>query len=155
MQNSKAANEDLIFQKKKRFLKRHQRIMKKIERLEEKLLDLDNRLITVRSQRITDMPRGGIPISQADLISDKEETQERINALILQAKEIRREIYAALDTLDDFREVEVLELFFIYNMSLDKIAEKIGYTERHTIRFYSSAIRHLDEDVTNLSQACQ
>jgi len=155
MQKNEDSGEDTVFHRKKKFLKRYQRILKKIERLDEKIGEIESQLTSVQSQRITDMPRGGQPVSAAELISDRDETRIRKAALLEQAKEIRMEIYMALDTLEDYREVEVLELFFIYCMGLEEISDKMGYTIRHTIRFYSSAIRNLDEDVTNVSVKCQ
>lgn len=132
-------------QNKKKFLKRHQRIGKKIERLEEKLAMLDARLTTAGAQRLSDMPRGGgTPLTMADLVAEKIETEERINQLCVQRRWIRKEIVLALDTLDDFRHIEVLEKFFIEGMTLEEIAEDIGYTVRHTVRFYTEAVQHLD-----------
>ncbi len=136
-----------IFDSKKRFLKRYSRIMKRIERLEDKLFDLDSRLYKVTTGEMTDMPRGGGSLTMDDVMVLKEETTERINALVQESRNIRKEIVVALDELEDFRHVEVLEHFFIEDKSIEEIAEETGYTVRHTIRFYTDAINLLDSRI--------
>ena len=129
---------------KKNFLKRYLRIMKRVERLENKLAQLDDRLTSISGRPITDMPRGGIPTTMDDLLADKMETEERISNLVHESMVIRKEIFGALDGLDDARHVEALELFFIEGLPFEDIAERMGYTTRHTMRFYTEGIKALD-----------
>lgn len=132
------------FKIKKSFLKRYTRIQKRIERLEYKLFMLDEKLYTVKNASISDLPRGGQPVTIDDILIRKEETEERINQLVMRSIGIRSEIYDVIDQLEDYRHVEVLEHFFIDDMSIEAIADKTGYTVRHTIRFYTKAIELLD-----------
>ena len=55
----------------------------------------------------------------------------------------RREICEEIDSLEDPRFSEVLEMFFIDCMEFDDIAEELGYSERHVISLYSEAIEIL------------
>jgi DNA-directed RNA polymerase specialized sigma subunit len=89
------------------------------------------------------MPRGGQPVTMADLIADKTELEERIESLKEKQKDIRREIIREIDTLDDYRHTDVLESFFIKCMSLEDIADELGYTPRHVYRLYSEAVKIL------------
>lgn len=142
MSETLAADDELI-KDKKRFLKRYLKSKKRIERLENKLAEIDERLYTISGKIITDMPSGGTPLTLDDLLIQKEETAERINRFVLESRTIRCEICDELDTLDDSKHAEILELFFITGESFQGIAEQTNYTERHVIRLYSDAIRLL------------
>ena len=58
-------------EKKKRSLKRYKKNRALVNRLEEKLNLLDNRITSLRSPKLSDMPRGGTLITTEDLVSDK------------------------------------------------------------------------------------
>lgn len=136
--------EEGVIKEKKKFLKRYLRIMKRVERLENKRAQLDARLTSISGRPITDMPRGGIPMNMNDVLANKLETEERITRLTRESMDIRKEIFGLLDGLTDVRHVEVLELFFIDGLQVEDIAERMGYTTRHTMRFYTDAIKKLD-----------
>lgn len=125
---------------KKQYLKRYLRIGKKIESLEEKLFRIDAQLTSVPTKKLSDMPRGAQPVTMADMVADKLETQDRINRLCVEREAVRKEILAAIDTLEDAHQVEVLERFFLEGETLENIAKEIGYTPRHTIRLYTNGI---------------
>lgn len=133
---------DLI--RKKRYMKRYKKNNTLINRLENKLADLDARMYKIKSPNYSDMPRGGTPVTMEDLMSDKLETEERINRLCVKGKKLRSETLEKIDTLEDSRYAEILELFFINSMGFDAIAEKTGYTVRHVIRLYTEGIEQLD-----------
>lgn len=136
--------EKLDYDVKKMYLKRYSRMMKRIERLEDKLANMDDRLYSVGSGEISDMPRGGVPKTLDDLIAAKDETLNRIDQLVRTSRSIRSEIYQVIDTLEDYREVEVLEQFFIEGLTIEEIAERSGYAIRHVRRFYSNALHTID-----------
>lgn len=87
------------------------------------------------------MPRGGTAFTVEDMIIQKEETQERIKNVSKQSIEVRRKIIKKIDELEELKHVELLEAFFIDNMTLDEIAEREGYSIRHAVRLYSEALR--------------
>lgn len=134
-------NETLLeLEREKRFLKRYRKNRALVSRLTEKLELLDQRLYGVRSPSLSGMPRGGEPVTAADLIADKQELEERIQRLTSNGRKIKREILAAIDTLDDPRYAEILESFFIDCEDFGTIADNTGYTVRHVIRLYSEGI---------------
>ena len=65
-------------EKKKRSLKRYKKNLSCIERLEAKLETLDTRMTSVRSPKLSDIPRGGQPVTTEDMILEKIELEERI-----------------------------------------------------------------------------
>ena len=138
--------EDLEIQEiesKKRSLKRYKKNKALVGRLEEKLTLLEGKLTSVRSPKYSDMPRGGVPVTVEELISDKIELEERIERLRAKGRDLRSEILAEIDTLEDTRYVEVLESFFIDGYTLEEIADNEGYTVRHVYRLYSEAVTFL------------
>lgn len=130
-------------ERKKRSLKRYKKNLACIERLEAKLDQINDRMISVRSPNLSGMPRGGTPVTLADLISEKDELEERIKRLKDKSKKIRGEILDEIDSLEDTRYCDVLEGFFIDCLSLEAIAEEMGYTDRHVYRLYSEGVTKL------------
>lgn len=128
---------------KKRFLKRYRKTMKCVDRLKNKLAFLEDRMTSIKSPNLSGMPRGGTPVTIADLISDKDDLIERIDRLERKAKQIKAEILSEIDALDDDRYCDVLEAYFIDRHSLEDVAEIMGYSERHTYTLYKEAIAEL------------
>lgn len=128
---------------KKRFLKRYRKNLNCIVRLEEKLALLDVKLNSVRSPNLSGMPRGGVPVTAADMVADKIDLENRIERLKEKGKRLKLEILEEIDSLDEPRYVAVLEGFFIDCLSMEAIAENEGYTVRHVYSLYHDAIREL------------
>lgn len=129
-----------IEKRKKRSLKRYRKNLACIKRLEEKLVILDERITAVKSPSLSGMPRGGTPVTLADLVSDKVDLEKRIERLKVKGKKLKSEIYEEIDSLEDPRYCEVLEAHFIEGLTFESIAEEMGYTERHVYTLYSEAI---------------
>lgn len=125
---------------KKKWLKRHRKNKRKLDRLKNKLLAIDEMITKTRSPNYSGMPRGGQGVTLEDLISDKLETENRINRLAQTDRKIKKEILEALDTLDDTRHLDVMEKYLIDCMEFDTVAEDTGYTLRHTMRLYREAV---------------
>ena len=89
------------------------------------------------------MPRGGVPVTMDDLLSDKTDLENRIKRLKEKSKKLKSEILEEIDSLDEPRYIAVLEGFFIDCLSMEDIAENEGYTVRHIYSLYHDAIRAL------------
>jgi DNA-directed RNA polymerase specialized sigma subunit len=133
-------------ERKKRSLKRYKKTLACIDRLEVKLDLVNQRLTSVRSPNLSGMPRGGTPVTSADLIADKIELEERIERLKERGVRQRREILEEIDSLEDPKHAEVLELFFINCLTLEEIADKLRYSDRHVYRIYSEGVTFLSEN---------
>lgn len=130
---------------KKKKLKRYIRIGWKIRYLEDKLSEIDSRITGPRAQRITDMPRGGMPsVTIDDLLTEKDETLARIGRLRTQRSNLKKNILHAFDDLDDVRHTQVLEKFFIEDLRHEEIAEEIGMDVRNVKKIYIKALEALD-----------
>lgn len=127
-------------EKKKRSLKRYKKNLSCIERLEAKLDLVSERMTSVKSPNFSCMPRGGTPVTTADLVCEKMELEERIERLKDKGKILRREILAEIDTLEDPRQAEVLEAFFIGGQSMEEISDDTTWNVRHVYRLYSEGV---------------
>lgn len=133
---------------KKRSLKRFKNNRACIDRLEEKLLLLDERIKSVKSPNYSGMPRGGTPVTIAELLSDKVDLEKRIARLKDKNKKVKDQIIEEIDSLEDPRHTEILEAFFIECMTIDEIAEDMGYSVRWTYDLYSEAVEALAFNIT-------
>ena len=136
---------------KKRSLKRYRNNLACIGRLEAKLLLLDERIKSLRSPSYSDMPRGGTPITNEELISDKIDLENRIKRLKNKNIKIKNRILEEIDSLEDYRYCEVLEAYFIDCKSIADIAEEMGYTDRYIYDLYKEAIRELTFSITTVN----
>jgi DNA-directed RNA polymerase specialized sigma24 family protein len=137
--------------KKKQYLKRYRNYLVRIERLEEKLSNIDDQLLGMKSVTINDMPRGGIPLTKDDLLSKKEETQERIQKLVDISRDVKNQIYDCIETLDDYRFAEVLEHYFVDGYTFEAIAEIKCYSLRHVGYLYAKGLEKvvINERITS------
>ncbi len=126
--------------RKKRFLKRYRKNVDCIERLERKKVDLESRIGSVKLPSLSGMPRGGTPVTQADLVSEKIDLEKRIEKLKEKNHKVKEEILEEIDALEDTRYCEVMEAHFIDGLTFERIAEYMGYTERHIYNLYKEAI---------------
>lgn len=115
------------FEKKKRYLKKYSWTLKKIERLEmrkSELLGHDN-------------------LSDHDKIM-LNDLEYRLASLRLDAENQKLDIYDWIDKLDNYLEMEVLEMFFIHDLDFKTIADRLNYSERQVIRFYVNGVNQLE-----------
>lgn len=130
--------------KKKKWLGRYRHNMGKIDRLSDRLKILDQRITGVRSPNLSGMPRGGTPVTTADLIGDKIELEARIKRLQNKGVQYRREILEPIDDLSDETFAEILENYYIRCLTIEEIADQLQYSERHVWRLFSQAIEEIE-----------
>ncbi len=128
------------FQKRKEFLKQYRYKMRLVKSLEDRLFELDKQMEQLNSPVITDMPGGGIPTTLNDRYERKEELNERINAKLVEARKIRRELTDIFDQLTNAKQGRVLELYFIDGLKLENIALQTNYSVRQVNRLYSEGV---------------
>lgn len=140
MDDQTSQETEALRSKKKQSLKRYRKNVACIERLEKKLVLLDERITSIRSPSFSDMPRGGVPVTIDDLMSDKIDLEDRIKRLKAKSRDLKNAVCEEIDSLEDPRYCEILEAHFIDGLSFEDIAEEMGYTERNVIKLYSEAI---------------
>ena len=128
---------------KKHSLKKYKVNLACVSRLEEKLILLDERIKSIKSPNYSGMPRGGTPVTIEELLSDKVDLEKRIQRLKDKGKRLKDSIIEEIDSLEDPKQAEVLELFLIDCMTIEEIAEDMGYTDRYIYDLYRDAINEL------------
>ena len=132
--------DETIKREKKKWLSRYTRNRVVIQRLEEKVASLDSKMKTIKTSNLSGMPRGGQPVTSADIVADKLELESRIEKLELKGRQYRREILDAIDDLEDAVHAEILESVFIDGMLIEDVGDELGYNIRHVYRLYARAI---------------
>ena len=130
-------------EEKKNWLRRYRKNRACLGRLEEKLKTLEERMKSAKSPNYSGMPRGGKPVTIDELMSDKLELEQRIERMKAKGYNIKAEILCEIDSLDEVRYAEILELFFVGCMTFEEIAADMGYSVRRVIELYSEAIKKL------------
>jgi hypothetical protein len=117
---------------------------RRIDGLYKRLRDLKEES-SIRAVQMTGLPGAKRDTSLTEEQALKSlELQERIQSLEKKARVCRAEILEAIDSLDNPKQADILEKHFILDQSLASIANDMNYTERHTIRLYSTAVSEID-----------
>lgn len=132
------------YQDKKEYLMSYKKACKRIESLKEQLSSLQEIEQSVRSQQISDMPKGGNRQQDlSDLMVKLEDLQAQIAGAITDSCRIKLEIEEALWGLDDTEEARVLRFRYIYFMSWEEINRITNYSRAQAWRIHNRAIRNL------------
>ena len=131
------------FEENKRFLLGYRKIMDKIERLEDKLKVLTDRY-ELKAQAYSDEPKGGRPATLEDMVIQKEKLESRIEAYYSKSRAIRDKFEKAAEKMDNQIEAKILDYYFFEGMTLEQIADKLGYTVRHVSRLYHHGLSVID-----------
>ena len=123
-----------------KYLESYKWLNAEIEDDEERLARLDARLYDAPIKKISDMPRGGQPVTMESLVAQKIELQEQINAKCAQ----RREIVNRIESLRDHRDRRILKLEFIDDLTHEQVAERINYSVAQTRRYYEAALERFE-----------
>lgn len=123
-----------------KYLESYKWLNAEIEDDEERLARLDARLYDAPIKKITDMPRGGQPVTIDSLVNQKIELQKQINEKCAQ----RKEIIDRIESLRDHRDRRILKLEFIDDLTHEQVAERINYSVAQTRRYYEAALERFE-----------
>ena len=136
------------YQGKKEYLTGYRKACKKIESLKEQLGSLREIEQSVKSQQLSDMPKGGNRHQDlSDLMVKLEDLQVQIADAIMVSCRIKLEIEGSLWKLEDPEEARVLRFRYIYFMDWEEISGIMGYSTRQSRRIHDEAIKNF-KDVT-------
>lgn len=129
-------------EKKKAFLNSYRKAREELKRLEEERQEVRlNKLLP--SQVIDGMPHGSGGSDLSVYAAKIDEIEREINAARYQC--IRTLLYVknAINEMEDEKEKELLTYRYIRCLSWEKVAEKMGYSYRHTTKLHGRALIHL------------
>lgn len=123
----------------KEFLRRARSVDRRVDEAQERVQRLRARLESGRMSSVTGMPRGGG--------SDWTETADRLIELEQVVNQRTRELVrwklAAIDAIrgvEEPREAEVLELYYIDGYKWSQVAERMSLDERQVFRLHGRAL---------------
>lgn len=123
----------------KKFLSRPYWIDRRIERKQEEIDRLRSRLTKATAQ-LSDMPRGGSGGDWTDADIKVMEMEDAIHAEILELCRIKREVFEAIDTVEDERYRTLLELRYRNYLTFEQIAVEMHYSWRQVMRLHAEAL---------------
>ena len=123
-----------------KYLESYKWLNAEIEDDEERLARLGARLYDAPIKKISDMPRGGQPVTIDSLVNQKIELQKQINEKCAQ----RKEIVDRIESLPDHRDRRILKLEFIDDLTHEQVAERINYSVAQTRRYYEAALERFE-----------
>lgn len=132
------------YQSKKEYLTGYRKACKKIESLKEQLDSLREIEQSIKSQQLSDMPKGSNRHQDlSDLMVKLEDLQAQIADAIAESCRIKLEIEEALWKLEDPEEARVLRFRYIYFMTGREISSTMSYSPRQIWRLHDNAIKNL------------
>jgi len=89
------------------------------------------------------MPRGGSGdwTATADKLI---ELEQRVNARIRELVRLKHAAMDAIDRVEDARQREVLELYYIDGYKWEQVAERMGLDERQVFRLHGRALQRIE-----------
>lgn len=123
-----------------KYLESYKWLNAEIEDDEERLARLDARLYSPGAVKISDMPRGGQPVTMESLIAQRQELQDKINSKCAK----RKEIVDSIERMANPRDRMILKSRFVDGLTHDEVAEKISYSNMQVRRFYEDALERFE-----------
>lgn len=123
----------------KEFLLQAWEIDSRIERRAEELDRLQTRLTAGRAANLSGMPRGG-KYDWTDTAARVADIQREICAEIENLCRTKREVNAAIDTVEDVRYRRLLEMRYRNYMTFEQIAAAMSYDVRTIHRLHGKAL---------------
>lgn len=127
----------------KEYLMRAWEIERRIERKIAEREALRARMLSVHSPQITGMPRGGKSHDWTDTVAAVIDETDAINAEIRELCRVKAQVREAIDTVEDAREREVLELRYRSYLRWEEIAVQMGYDIRWVYRLHGEGLCHV------------
>ena len=119
-----------------KYLESYKWLNAEIEDDEERLARLDARLYSPGAVNISDMPKGGQPVTMDSLVAQKMELEERINRKCMK----RRAILDSIERMVNARDRLILKYRFVDDLTHDEVAERINYSNMQVRRYYEEAL---------------
>lgn len=128
----------------KKVLNQYKKIRWMIDDLDTQIDDVTKNMSSLKSGKLTGMPRGGVPVTYADLIADKDELERRKKRYEVVAKQKKEIVQTYIDTVLSVKHNRLLTLYYVKCMPMQAVAKKEHYTERHAFRVYTEALDMVD-----------
>lgn len=133
----------MINKDKKKWLLEYRKLDQDIERDMEELQRWKSRAEKITSS-VSDMPKGGNQGDRLQLAADRIcELEERLNGKIDAAVKRRKEMEAAIATVEDRTLQLLLRYRYIDGMTWEQIALRLNYSYMHVCRLHGQALSQI------------
>lgn len=134
--------------RKKRILKKYKKNRACVARLKNKLELVTSKVDSISSSKLSNVPKGGIKKTTADLANEKIDLERRIAKLEKSGQKLKENTYDLIDQILEPKLVEIMELLFIKCYEMDDVTDMLGLSKRQLFRNYELAIDsiELEED---------
>lgn len=123
-----------------RFLKSYKWLLIEIASSEDRAEEERERLYDVRVPMLSDMPRGGRPVTMDERVVRVVSREAEIQRQKSEAEEIKTAIEKAIGQMLNPRDRTILKLKYLQGCSFEEIACRINYSVTHTKRLHDEAI---------------
>ena len=123
----------------KQFLRRARNIDRRIEREEEQLERLRAKVEAGRMSAITGMPRGGAS-DWTGTVDHLIVLEQRLNARIREMCRIKQSAMDMIDSVEEIRLREVLELYYLHGRTWEQVAREMHLDQRWVYRLHGRAL---------------
>ena len=123
-----------------RFLKSYKWLLIEIASSEDKVEDERDRLYDVRVPMLSDMPRGGRPVTMDERVVRVVSREEEIAKQKTEAERIKLVIEQSIGAMANPRDRTILKMKYIQGYTFEEIAERIHYSVNHTKILHNEAV---------------
>ena len=131
-------------ERKKAYLRRYIEAKRMQEVLEREIDELRLDRMIPGSPAQNGMPHGSGGGDLSGYVARLDELDRNLHAQLERKLLIREEITEKIDAMSDETEGLILRMKYIHGLSYGKIAEKTGYSRRHTIRLHGQALENFE-----------
>lgn len=128
--------------RKKEYLRKYLEAKRMQEVLEREIDELRLDRMIPGSPAQDGMPHGSGGGDLSGYAARLDELDRSLHAQLERKLRIRKEITDKIDAISDETEGLILRMKYIHGLSFGKIAEKTGYSRRHTIRLHGQALEN-------------
>lgn len=131
-------------EKKKEYLRQYGRSQKRIDNLKEQLLSLRETKQSVRSQQMSDMPKGSSRDKDlSDLMVKIEELDEKIKDEMVKSAKTKIMIEEDILSLQNEDEARVLRMRYIESRQWEEIENRMKFSRRQVLYIHGRALNNL------------
>ena len=130
---------------KKQYLKQGYKLRKEIKSDEEVLEELNENLDGLKALQNSEKVQGG-PLKDDSRIIEKIdkiiEVEEEIKKKLLALKAFQAKLYQEIELVQDMNQRVLLKNRYIFNLTWEQIAERLGYSITQTHRIHKKALEN-------------
>lgn len=130
---------------KKQYLKQGYKLRKEIKSDEEVLEELNENLDGLKALQNSEKVQGG-PLKDDSRIIEKIdkiiEVEEEIKKKLLALKSFQAKLYQEIELVQDMNQRVLLKNRYIFNLTWEQIAERLGYSITQTHRIHKKALEN-------------